>query len=218
MTVNDSMNLDGLEIKTVIPKPSVDEVLKAQKEWEDLDEGKYRIQEDVLKKIFEKFPTNKRLEDVLLKAATLNDFYSTNIFSIFGVAKHIVSISNIDELLVKGDIELVMKLRETTFVNKNGDVKKKDFYSFATKYCSHHQPTLYPIYDGYVDKVLRYFRNKDKFDDFRNDYLKDYGKFKSIISEFQKKYKLEEFSFKELDRYLWQIGKRYFPSNQKIEL
>ncbi|UTW70364.1 hypothetical protein KHA80_07545 [Anaerobacillus sp. HL2] len=43
--------------------------------------------------------------------------------------------------------------------------KKKNFYSFATKYCSHHNPLDYPIYDSYVDEVLRHFRNRDGFSD-----------------------------------------------------
>lgn len=29
-----------------------------------------------------------------------------------------------------------------------------NFYSFASKYCSHHNPLDYPIYDIYVDEVL----------------------------------------------------------------
>ena len=34
--------------------------------------------------------------------------------------------------------------------NING--KKKNLYSFASKYCSHHNPEAYPIYDSYVDE------------------------------------------------------------------
>ena len=48
----------------------------------------------------------------------------------------------------------------------DGDGKQKNFYSFATKYCSHHRPYDYAIYDSYVDKVLRHFRNVDGFSDF----------------------------------------------------
>ena len=34
---------------------------------------------------------------------------------------------------------------------------------------------------------------------------------KNVINEFQRFYRLERFSVKELDRYLWQLGKKYFP-------
>ncbi len=206
------MDKNGKNIDNkAIPRPFVDVVLEAQKNWENLEGGKYRVQENVIKKLFEMHPINRQLEDILLKAAVLNDFYSTNIFSIFGVAKHILSIPNVDEQLARGDVKLVNEIRTVSFISKKGAEKAKDFYSFATKYCSHHRPNLYPIYDGYVGKVLCYFRNKDKFADFKNDDLKDYEKFKNVINEFQRFYRLERFSVKELDRYLWQLGKKYFP-------
>ena len=203
----------GLKNKA-IPRPSVDVLLEAQENWGKLESGKYRVQEEVIKNLFKMHPNNERIEDILLKTVVLNDFYSTNIFSIFGVAKHILSIPNIDELLELGNIELVNKIRENSFTDKKGNEKKKDFYSFATKYCSHHRPDLFPIYDGFVGKVLCYFRNEDKFAYFKNDDLKKYATFRNVIVEFRRFYKLEQFSFKELDRYLWQIGKKYFPSNQ----
>ena len=78
--------------------------------------------------------------------------------------------------------------------------KKKYFYSFASKYCSHHNQVEFPIYDSYVDIVLRYFRKADKF-----------YKFKNILLKFKEYYGLQEFSLKELDKYLWQFGKFYFP-------
>ena len=46
-------------------------------------------------------------------------------------------------------------------VNING--KDRNLYSFATKYCSHHNFNDYPIYDEYVAKVLLHFQRKDKF-------------------------------------------------------
>lgn len=52
---------------------------------------------------------------------------------------------------------------------------EKNFYSFTTKYCSHHCPLDFPIYDSYVEKVLCYFRNRDKFASFKNQDLKDYA-------------------------------------------
>ena len=83
-------------------------------------------------------------------------------------------------------------------------------YSFASKYCSHHNPDQFPIYDSYVDKVLRYFRRNDKFANFKNDDLQDYIKFRTILDEFKVYYSLEQYSLKELDKYLWLLGKEYF--------
>jgi len=103
------------------------------------------------KLFFETYPLNNDLDDVLIKVCSLNDFYSTNIFSPFSVAKHIVSLG-IDESLARNDLEIVNIIAK---VKMNGG-KIKNFYSFATKYCSHHKPTVYPIYDSYVDKMLMY--------------------------------------------------------------
>ena len=176
--------------------------------WKNL-EG-YTSQEKALKKLFLKFaPGNSEISDILLKASCLNDFYSTNIFAIYPVAKHIVSIKDLDKRLKDGDIKLVRELGNV----KIGD-NKRYFYSFATKYCSHHNPTAFPIYDSYVEQVLLYFNKVDKFPAFKRKDLKNYRKFKEILIDFQRFYKLERFNLKELDRYLWLLGKEIFPKSK----
>ena len=150
--------------------------------------------------------------DILLKASCLNDFYSTRIFAIYPVAKRILSVKDLDKRLKAGDIKLVRELGNV----KIGD-NKRYFYSFATKYCSHHNPIAFPIYDSYVEKVLVYFNKVDKFSSFKTKDLKDYRKFKGILLDFQR-YKLERFNLKEIDRYLWLLGKEFFPKNNNLFL
>ena len=189
----------------VISRPSAIEVEKYLKSWNNLKN--YKLQEDALDKLFfELLPRNEEISDILLKVATLNDFYSTNIFSVYPVAEHILSLK-IDERLRQGDATLVNEIQNVAI---NGVTRK--FYSFSTKYCSHHNPKEYPIYDSYVEKVLKYFRKTDKFSKFKNADLKDYQKFKNIIIAFREYYDLEEFNLKEIDQYLWQLGKEYFPN------
>ena len=189
-----------------VPSPSIDEIEKYLARWEQLEN--YKLQEDAINKLFlELCPFNTNIEDVLLKASTLNDFYSTNIFSIFPVAKHICSL-NIDDRLRKGDITLVDDIKQ---VNINGT--EKNFYSFASKYCSHHNQLEYPIYDSYVDRILRYYKNVDGFTKFSNDELKEYSRFKTILIEFREFYGLTDYNLKQIDQYLWQLGKEYFPKN-----
>lgn len=184
-----------------IPKPTIVEVEKYLEQWRHLDN--YVNQENSLDKLFfNLIPNNKLIEDILIKCSTLNDFYSTNIYSIFPVAKHILEL-DIDERLKEGDL---------TLVNDIANVKDLDrrFYSFASKYCSHHNPEQFPIYDNYVDRVLRYFRRVYGFAKFKNDDLKDYVKFREILEEFKVYYSLEQYNLKDLDRYLWLLGKEYF--------
>ena len=69
----------------VISKPSAIEVGKYLKMWKKLKN--YQLQEDALNKLFfELLPSNEEISVILLKVATLNDFYSTNIFSVYPVA------------------------------------------------------------------------------------------------------------------------------------
>lgn len=148
---------------------------------------------------------NEDIEDILLKCATLNDFYSTNIFSVFSVAVHIQEL-DIDNRLSEGDFSLIDELQTVNIKDK-----EHKFYSFASKYCSHHKPAVFPIYDSYVDRVLRHFRSVDKFAKFKNEDLKNYGKFVEILKSFIEYYGLTEFNLKEIDRYLWLLGKDKFP-------
>ena len=92
----------------------------------------------------------------------------------------------------------------------NVEELNKRFYSFASKYCSHHNPDAFPIFDNYVSKVLIHFKKQDKFAKFTHEDLRDYIKFNEVLDEFAKFYNLKEFSRKDLDKYLWQLGKEYF--------
>ena len=187
-----------------VPTPCVAEVDRYLSEWDALES--YVLQESSLTKLFvATYPQNTDIDEVLTKVAVLNDFYSTNIFKTYNVAKHIVAL-DIDARLTQGDDTLV---NDIAFVDV-GNGKTKSFYSFATKYCSHHKPLDYPIYDSFVDEVLRHFRKRDRFCRFRNDDLKKYGEFKRVLIEFQQFYGLEDFDLKKIDKYLWQLGKEFF--------
>ncbi len=187
-----------------ILEPSKNEVEKYLKKWDYLEN--YVLQESALDKLFfNTYPNNTDINDILIKSSALNDFYSTNIFSIFPVAKHILNL-NIDNRLKNGDETLVNDIANIVI---NG--KQKNFYSFATKYCSHHFPKVFPIYDSYVEKVLVYFQNKDNFSKFKRADLKDYKKFKNTLIEFKRFYNIDEYNLKDIDRYIWQLGKDYFP-------
>ena len=82
------------EIPKTVPlsaAPSASEVEKYLRAWNDSET--YRLQESALNKLFlELAPQNDRIENILIKAATLNDFYSANIFSIYPIARHILSL------------------------------------------------------------------------------------------------------------------------------
>ncbi len=188
-----------------ITKPSVTEVKKYLKLWDSLEN--YVLQENALEKLFLKtYPRNTDIKDVLIKVCSLNDFYSTHILSPFTIAKHIISLG-IDKDLLRNDLRIVDRIAKV----KMSDGVTRNFYSFATKYCSHQKPKIYPIYDYYVEKILVYFRDKDGFYKFKRQDFKSYLLYRNILINFRKYYNLGQFNLKQIDKYLWQVGKKYFP-------
>ena len=127
---------------------------------------------------------------MLLKVSALNDFYSTNIFNTYSVAKHILA-KDIDGRLKTDDYSLVNEIAQVSIKNKT-----INFYSFASKYCSHHKPISYPIFDSFVEKMLLHYRSVDNFDSFDKAELKNYGRFIKVIRRFQSFYKLDKFTLK----------------------
>lgn len=187
------------------PEPPTPEIVnQLLTEWQSLNN--YVLQEKSLALLFNTFcPQNTNIEHVLLKVSALNDFYSTNIFNKYAVARHIISL-NIDPLLANSDKALVNML---ALVPIGGKVR--NFYSFASKYCSHHRSADYPIYDQYVEKMLMHFGKVDRFLKFTKPELKQYERFLEIILAFRNHYGLTGFSLRQIDVYLWLGGKKAFP-------
>jgi len=117
------------------------------------------------------------------------------------VAEHISS-RNIDAKLRDRSLELV---GEIAHIEING--KLRNNYSFASKYCHWHQPEKYPIYDSYADNLLWRNRKQDKFIAFTQAELLQYPRIKQIIEDFKNHYGLSQFSFNDLDKFLWGYGK-----------
>jgi len=194
-----------IKVAPQLLRPSVALVNEKLREWETLE--KYTLQEASLSLLFRELcPRNDEISHVLLKVSALNDFYSTNIFDTHSVAKHILAISATARILA-GDADLV---NELALVSVGGSQRKRNFYSFASKYCNHHNAEAFPIYDSYVDKMLMHFHRIDRFAKFHKKELKQYRRFVEIIRAFRKHYSLEEFSLRQIDIYLWLAGKDAF--------
>lgn len=190
-----------------INRPSKNEVSKYLARWNSNDE--YVQSDESLSKMFtQTYPFNDNIHDVLIKVCSLNAIYSTNILSNslrFTVAKHIVDL-HIDQRLADKDKKLVNQIAK---VKVNGH-KTINFYSFATKYCSHHFPEYYSMYDGYVEQMLMHFMRVDKFYNSEKVDLRCYRIYHHVITTFKERYKLQQYTLKEIDIYLWQAGKEHF--------
>ena len=148
-----------------------------------------------------------KLGSLKIRKETINEFTKKYEGMDLSDLDHIKEL-NIDERLANKDETLVNELAKVKINDK-----EKNFYSFATKYCSHHDPINYPIYDSYVEKILMHFKKIDNFSNFKRDDLKEYPKFKQILIEFKKYYDIDDYNLKDIDKYLWQLGKEYYPNN-----
>lgn len=165
-------------------------------------EDRYPFAEKIIREEFQK-PDNS-IEQVYKKVVLLNALYSTNIYATFDVALNISRIKNFGVRVKKGDLSLVAEIRQ----NLIGD-SVKDFYSFATKYCHHHNPDKYPIYDSYVEEVLiDYLYELEPRNRIYQTRMKDYAYFKEKIDHLARKWNLpSEYLYTKLDKFLWQKGK-----------
>ena len=199
----------------IVTKPSAADIRQAGAEFE----SENKILEEALQELFRQYPRNTQPAQVLLKVTALNTFYSTQIPlyheskpTIFDVAEHIVAL-DIDSDLERGDDGLVSRLAKTEVPRK----KVYIYYSFATKYCSWHNPNAYPIFDGHVHAYLCHLMKHDCLDRFRQDDLWDYPIFKKVIKEFQERNQLGQFTFKDIDKFLYLQGAMVIASKKKKE-
>lgn len=159
----------------------------------------YALQEKVLADIFTKYPNNTTLAEVILKVNLLNAFYSTGILDVVTVATHIVT-QHVDTDIQNGNVAVIDKIAR---VKHNG--KCWNHFSFATKYCSFHQPQKFPIFDSFIAECFsqlsknNYFQNKFPKQTIRNNY----SDFKKFYDEFMTKQPALPHDYKEFDKYLW---------------
>lgn len=203
-----------------IPCPTKSEVKKYLKIW-DGDKSYHKPAEALQKLFTECLATNKHIEDILIKTHALNDAYRAGIFWPVDVAENILDM-NIDSGLCKGDKSVVEKIAKKNgkekfkFKSKNGKIIKREFYSFATKYAGFHQPNKYPIFDSNVERALTYFKNscQAKFT-FDNEDLTKYNKFVDIVENFKEVFGLNS-SFRDIDKYLYLVGRELNPPKKKL--
>lgn len=170
------------------------------------------VTELALQKLLTTFPASADVSEVLLKVIVINRIYSTSIFAVQPVAE-MVAAAGIDGLLAAGDPEAVERIRRVSFVDGAGRQHSRSTYSFATKYCALHNPRAYVIYDGLVTTTLWEYQAQGEAEGapfhrrFKWDELKDYTQFKAIVEAFREHHGLSAFSLRELDQFLWTLGK-----------
>ena len=183
-------------------EPSKEEMERVQAQFGSAPEySHYHDEEDAIQKAIKSFEGQNDILNVLNKCALINTFYSTSIKTKFlsVIANEVASNSKAGkkfrESLAKKSISAVQDLTDLIT-----GVTNISSYSFASKYCSFHNPDVYPIYDSYVSHAITYLNPKI------ND--KVYPDFVDEIKKWAKKCKTTD--FKGFDHYLWIRGKEIY--------
>lgn len=202
----------------ILTAPTAEDVRNAINEfngWKDNPDP-------ALTELFKLYPANTNFDHVLLKVVALNALYSTLIRvnskitpTVYDVARHIVGL-DIDGKLALGSEDLVHKIAYTEIQGK----ETRFNYSFATKYCNWHQPDFFPIWDSRVDLYLWELRNRETgkpegFRQFKHKELWRYPEFKKVVDDFKAHFRLEDFSFKLIDKFLFVEGGKLLAAKER---
>jgi len=151
-------------------------------------------------------------DEVVVKAATLNHLYSTRVFALLAVSKHIASVMADPP---DDPTELVTAL--ATVPDRAATKGPRHHWSFASKFTHFFvDADQFPIYDSYNVMMLRYHLGRQAVANTVNPY----AAFRTNLQQFQTLGHLEEFSLRELDRYLWLAGlyRDWLKGNREINV
>ena len=123
--------------ESIFPKPTKEDV---EKEIEAFDKEN-GIGEWLLGNLFSRYRNNTVKSDVLEKVNILNRLYSTRLYSIEAMTNRILGVESFDSLLDAGSVDAAESIIECDLEGKS-----RSTFSFASKYCSWHDPDAYPIY------------------------------------------------------------------------
>ena len=158
-----------------------------------------QLAEQAITQLVRNFPNNTDPSHVLLKVVVINELYGAGLPRkyIESITRHITGLG-IDEALAAG------KSAVTDDIINCHELKEK-YFSFASKFCSWHNPAAYPIYDRNVDECLWYYNGRYHFTTYnRGNY--SYVEFVGIVSALRNFFRLNEVTFKQLDKALWRLG------------
>lgn len=177
-----------------VEKPSAERVKAACEKYD----RENQLIEQSLEELVRQYPRNTDPRHILLKVVAVNALEHTHIFAIDAVARHIhADIEAIDQAMASGSPEVVSRIAKLAIQGK-----KYNLYSFATKYCSLHNPAVYPVYDLRVDHYLCNLQMQHPFATFHHAELCEYPKFVAIMTAFRKFHRLGAFSFKEIGKFI----------------
>ena len=155
---------------------------------------------------FEEMPGSYKSNHLVERRIHLiNGLYHTMV-PVDAMLESILGIENLDDMIKVGDSGVVDRIADT---------KKGYHFVFATKYCCFANRKKYPIFDSLSSAALECFNEDGKFYKGRigiEKFKGNYGRYRGLVNAFMSAYGLkfgeEEIqNFKELDEFLWLVGK-----------
>lgn len=138
------------------------------------------------------------LPSTLIKAGAVNDLYSTNVFGIWAMARHIVDV--MPSLSDCGPVQAVLGIARPS-LGTGGPT----YRSFASKFAHFFiKPESYPIIDSFCELMVKRHLGKENVISTAGDPYEDYYQNLTRLCELS----YLKASFRELDRYLW-LGGQY---------
>lgn len=199
------------EIKDLLDKRIIKEAITIMK-----THPRYSKAEIAVNLVFKAYPENVDFPAVLAKVCILNDLYGTNIYNTFKMAEHICNIKKLDAMIQARKLEAVDFIRHDHGIKTKSE-KDRDFYSFATKYCSFHNPAHFPIWDNLVSDLIYQWNKYYEWDkSLTHAKLHEYPVFTTIIKSILKYLSDRNLTVKTLDMGLWIIGKYVFRYRKNV--
>ena len=137
-------------------------------------------------------------EETLLKVATINQLYGTNVFAVVRMATHVTDLMASHPQM---DYRLVEEMASLPL--KPGQRSQRRYVSFASKFCHFFVDTeRFPIYDSYAAKTLMHHLGRHLV--IRN-VVHPYMAYLANLGRLRDWARLD-CTVRELDRYLWLAG------------
>lgn len=169
-----------------------------------------------LLKLFKTFNNDKNKFNVLIKVASLNKIYSTAIVNINPVVEQIIKISSFESnpKTITEYIEFVDKISKVSWTNDKGKNFGRNNLSFSSKYVHFLSNFKTPIYDSYIWIIIKGYLGQENNEKISFENPSNFREFYTIFEKFKIDLDLENYSNYNIDKFLWQYGKKLI---QKIE-
>ena len=184
------------------PNPPAQLCMKLFEDGEEIDISDYIPQ-------FSDYSTKDALinihKNVLDFLEQINSTYSTRVNDVFKINQKLREIGILDKNTFKSFVS-EGRLSLPEFVNLCKQATGKYTYSYATKVFSFIDPSRFPIIDSFVVTMLSEYDYEGDGKTLRTKWG-DYSAFKANYDCFMRAFGLENYTYKQIDRFLWTYGK-----------